>query len=439
MPQSPKRDSDTPVTVNLTEWQRVGPGEDRRLASLSLAEDLAAQRLAESLRTSVDIREGYHGLEIATTSFVGRVDVGLMRLAIVPKIPSMPLAKLLRYAYGLRDIAVFEETYAPTTRYGLHDLLIAMLLAEVEELLHRGLAHQYVAMHEKLGSPRGRILLEELSRNGGVAEARLPCRHFERHINWHLNRVLRAGLVAAARMTDDRDLRRKTNRGAASFEGVSEKSSLSTDDIEKAERGLTRLTAANAAALTIIRLLSNMLGVAFEQVGDSARMRGFLFDMNVFFQRLLSRFFHENLTTQILKDEWSLRHVFAFAPDANPKGRIAPAPRPDFALFQRNNQLTGFMDAKYRDLWEKELPSEWLYQLSIYALASPTRTSILLYATMSDDARDERLEVHPPVQSSSTGLASVILRPVLLWRLSELLDAQGTAKLTNARREWQKN
>jgi 5-methylcytosine-specific restriction enzyme subunit McrC len=178
-----------------------------------------------------------------------------------------------------------------------------------------------------------------------------------------------------------------------------------------------------------------MLGVAFEQAVDSARMSGFLFDMNVFFQRLLSRFFHENLTTRILKDEWSLRYVFAFAPDANPKRRRAPAPRPDFALF-RGKQLSGFIDAKYGDGWEKRLPTEWLYQLSIYALASPTRTSILLYATMSDDARDERLEVHQPVQWSNKAPASVIPHPVLLSRLAELLDAHGPAQLTNDRRQW---
>jgi 5-methylcytosine-specific restriction enzyme subunit McrC len=310
-----------------------------------------------------------------------------------------------------------------------------MLIREIEELLHRGLARQYLPTTEKLESPRGRIAIEELGRNGGFREARLPCRHFQRRINWHLNAVLRLGLVAAARMTHDRDLRREAHRLATAFGEVGEKGNLSSDGIEKAERSLTRLTAANAAALRIIRLLFNMLGVAFEERGNSIPMPGFLFDMNVFFQRLLSRFFQENLTTQVVKDEWSIRHVFAFAPDANPKRRSAPAPRPDFALF-RHNKLTGFMDAKYRDIWEKGLPSEWLYQLSIYALASPTRTSVLLYATMSDDARDERLEVRQPVQWSSQRSASVILRPVPLSRLSAYVDPDETLKMASDRRYW---
>ena len=79
------------------------------------------------------------------------------------------------------------------------------------------------------------------------------------------------------------------------------------------------------------------------------------------------------------------------------------------------------MDAKYRDIWERGFPPEWLYQLSIYALASPIRVSVLLYATMTADVRDERIEVRQPARWSSERAASVILRPVLLPLLAELL------------------
>jgi hypothetical protein len=85
---------------------------------------------------------------------------------------------------------------------------------------------------------------------------------------------------------------------------------------------------------------------------------------------------------QHIEDERTLRRVFAYAPNANPQDQKAPAPRPDYALFDAA-ELKGFLDAKYRDVWERRLPADWLYQLSIYALASPTRTSVLLYATMT--------------------------------------------------------
>src|SRR6266436_5823281 len=150
----------------LKEWDRIGPATCPQLKGTSFKDDVAAQRLADSLRSRVDIREGYGGLELATNSFVGRIDVGPLRIAIQPKLPSLPLTTLLRYAYGLRDVGILDQTSTPTTRHGLHDLLIALLAVEIEELLHRGLVRRYSAVAEVLESPRGRILIEEVVRDG---------------------------------------------------------------------------------------------------------------------------------------------------------------------------------------------------------------------------------------------------------------------------------
>lgn len=427
-------DDTTRFVVELTEWDQVGPAQDSRLKGCSLAGDPQSRRLAETLRGQLDIRQGYEGLEITSTSFVGRIDIGPLRIAITPKLPAMPLARLLSYAYGLRDLAVIGETHAPTTRYGLHDLLIALLAAEVEELLHRGLARRYVPLSEKLESPRGRLLIDQVIRQGGVQEAQLPCRHFERRADWHLNRVLRTGLEAAARMAEDRDLRRHTHQLSARFGDIERLARLGIGDIDRADRELTRLTAANRPALTIIRLLQDTLGLGFESAQQSSRMPGFLFDMNIFFQRLLSRFLHDNLTGTRIADEVPIRNLFAYAPDANPRQRSAPAPRPDYALF-RGNTLYAFLDAKYRDIWERGLPPEWLYQLSLYALASPSQVSVLLYASMAADARDERVEVRQPVMWSDKGPASVILRPVPLPYLAEILAPNRFSALAGKRRE----
>jgi 5-methylcytosine-specific restriction enzyme subunit McrC len=175
-----------------------------------------------------------------------------------------------------------------------------------------------------------------------------------------------------------------------------------------------------------------MQGAAFESVAEF-RTRGFLFDMNIFFQRLLSRFLSENLTSRQIKDEHAIGNVFAYS--VNPKGRTAPKPRPDYALFH-NNRLCGFLDAKYRDVWEKGLPPDWLYQLAIYALASPSQVSVLLYATMTDNARDEQIEIDQPINWSSEGPACVIVRPVPLPKLAELVHPNRGARLSTERRRF---
>jgi 5-methylcytosine-specific restriction enzyme subunit McrC len=429
----PRPDGADILLIELAEWEQVGPGQEHRLKGVSFADNLSARRLAQDLRGRLNIREGYEGLEISATSFVGRVDIGPLRIAIRPKLQKIPLALLLRYAYGLRDIRTIEETRAPTTSHGLQDLLIAMLAAEVEELVHRGLARRYVPQAEPLESPRGRILVEELARRGGITDAHLPCRYFERRTNWHLNQVLRTGLVAAGQMTEDRDLRRRVYRLASAFGDVEPKTKIEVGDIDRAERGLNRMTVANAPALTIIRLLLEMLGLAFDPIGEPVRTSGFLFDMNRFFQRLLSRFLRDNLIGQRIVDEWPVQNVFAYSPDANPRRRAAPSPRPDFALI-RGNALKSFLDAKYRDIWEHELPAGWLYQLSIYALSLPAQVSVLLYASMADDARDEQVDIRLPLLGSTREPASVILRPVPLMPLAELLHPHRVYSFADQRR-----
>lgn len=321
-----------------------------------------------------------------------------------------------------------EETQAPATAGGLHDLLISMLAAEVEELLHRGPARRYIPLSGKLESPRGRILVQAMAREGGLTEARLPCGYFERHVNWDLNQVLQAGLDEAAQMTDDRDLRRHIHKLGNGFVDVEQKTRLETQLIDRAQRSLTRLTEAYSSALSIIRLLHNMQGLDFGSQPQLHRIPGFLFDMNSFFQHLLSRFFHENLRGHHIVDESPTRTLFAYALHANPKKRRAPALRPDYSLF-RGNVLRGFLDAKYRDVWEKDLPAEWLYQLAVYALASPNRVSILLYGCMAANVSDQQVDI----RIGAEGISAVIIRPVPMMRLSEMVQRRHDASLAAER------
>lgn len=426
-------DGEPPVLVELTEWANIGPATDSRLRDLSFSGDGQLRALANKLRGRLDVRQSHEGIEIGSTSFVGRVDFGPLRIAVGPKLPTIPLATLLRFAYGLRNVSQIDETQLPAIRHGLQDLLISLLAAEVEELLYRGLTRRYASLIENLESPRGRILVDQVIRRGGIREARLPCRHFERRTDWHLNRVVRSGIEAAAKMTEDRQLRRRVHQLAAMFDEIESIVAFGSADIDRAERELTRMTAAYRPALTIIRLLIEALGISFDGEKSTNRMPGFLFDMNIFFQRLLSRFFRENLTVARIADELPIRGLFSYAAGGNPKPRRAPAPRPDYALFH-GKELQGFLDAKYRDIWATVLPAEWLYQLSIYALASPGEVSVLLYASMSPQAQEERVEVRQPVSWSNKRPALVIVRPVPLTYLAELLEPDRARSLTDDRR-----
>jgi 5-methylcytosine-specific restriction enzyme subunit McrC len=417
------------LTIELNEWDSVDPVRDPRLGNLSFGGQVRWRAFAESLRGRIDIHERYDGITIETTSFVGRVDVGPLRIVVRPKLPAMPLTRLLRYAYGLRDLRLVNETRSPVHRDGMQDLLIVLLAGEIEELLRRGLVRQYVAVDERLTSPRGQILMDSIIRRGGVIEAALPCRHHERNADWSLNHILRTGLGVAAHMTEDRELCRRVQKLSAHFGDVSKMPRICIEDIDRAERALTRLTEASQSALTLIRLLLEMQGVELEQADGQNKTSGFLFDMNRFFERLLSRFLGGHVLGATVEDQRSIRGMFVAT------SRRTPSPRPDYALV-RGRRLLGFYDAKYRELWQSNLPAEWLYQLTIYALASPSKSSVLLYASMKPDARDEEIQVRQPLAGTGKALGAVILRPVPLERLATLVGAGDDAEHVSARRRF---
>ena len=432
MSQLPHPSSLPPALIELTEWDAQDPSNNASLKGLSFG-DAQTRRYAQTLRDRVVIREGRDGIEVETNSHVGRIDVGPIRVAIGPKLPAMPLGRLLRYTYGLRDIEAISETHSPTSLQGFQDILISLLAAEVEDLLRQGLARQYRSRSEMLASPRGELLFSELIRLGGILEPRLPCRFFERSPDWRLNGILRTGVQLAIRLTEDRDLRQQLYQVDSLFGQVQPFTRLSVHDIDHASRALTRLTENAEPALTLIRLVLEGQGLAFAEEKHLTAMTGFLFDMNKFFQRLLSRFLRENLYGLQIEDERSVHQLLAFAKDGNPRKRTAPKLRPDYALFDGVTPR-GYLDAKYRDIWSMGLPPNWLYQLAMYALGSPTQVSVLLYATMSDEASDERIEVQQPLRSSDVPPASVILRPVPVTRLAKLVGRSKAGQFGAERR-----
>jgi 5-methylcytosine-specific restriction enzyme subunit McrC len=429
----PQVSAQAPTSVELTEWDTQCPANNAALSGLSLG-NAQTREYAKTLRDRVYVRESWNGLEVESNSYVGRIDLGPIRIAIGPKLAAMPLTRLLRYTYGLRDVERIVKTQSPTSYHGFQDMLISLLAAEVGDLVHRGLTRKYRSQKQMLTSPRGEILVSELIRQGGIREQRLPCRYFERQTDWHLNRILRAGVRFASRLAEDRDLRHELHYLEARFGDVQPVPRLTTHDLEQATRALTRLTETSAAALTLIRLLLDAQGLAFTAANESTPTPGFLFDMNKFFQRLVSRFLHANLSSLRIEDEHSIRQLLVFSTEGNPRNRIAPVLRPDYALFD-GAKLRGFLDAKYRDIWSKGLPPTWLYQLAMYALASPRQVSVLLYATMSNEARDECIEVRQPLRSSSVPPASVILRPVSLTRLATLVGPLKAGELGTERRK----
>jgi len=412
----------TTQIINLTEWETREPSRGSPLAGPVLDGDPASRRLAEALTRDgrIEILELARGLELRASSFVGRFALGNLLITIRPKISGAPLMNLLRYAYRLRHLHLFDEVGYATSQASFEDLLIHQLAAESSELLSRGLHRDYLRTESFLASPRGRIDFGgymQVAANAGVP---LPCVHHPRSEDTCLNRVLHGGLELGARMTLDRELGGRVRRLAKSLAGQITPKKLDATSFSEAWYSLDRRTSAYRPALTIIQMLLSTHGAALTDPTSSIPAAGFMFDMNRFFQALLSRFLRENLIGCEVQDERGLRGVFTYDPGNNPRNRRSPSLRPDF-LVLRDHRVEAVLDAKYRDLWETNLPREMLYQLALYALGqeSGNRRATIVYPTLNSEARQQIIFVKDPFRGTST--AQIILRPVNLLILDQLL------------------
>ncbi len=408
------------AAVTLPEWSRRTPGDCPGLAGLVL--DARSRELAEQLHRQriVTVRERYDGLEVQTYAFVGRLRVGPVQVTMHPKLGGQPLRQLFRYAYGLDDAKRFEATEFSEGGALFPDLLAEQLLGEVEQLLRYGLRRAYERREGWLPTVRGRVDVGRLAAAGGTVRAALPCSYHERVEDSLLNRVLLAGLWLAARACESGALATQLRRLARVLQmGVGDLQ-LSAAVLGDAKRGLDRLTAGYGSALELITLLYEGHDPALlDEPGRRLRLPGFAFDMNRFFQALMLRVLRETLAPLEVRDERGLRGMFAYEAGANPKGRKAPTPRPDFTVLDRG-KVVAILDAKYRDLWERSLPREMLYQLALYAVGQgDVDEAVILYPTLAAGAREARIGLRGLVGGGRLG--TVVVRPVVLERVAEMV------------------
>ena len=407
------------IAIDLQEWQPASPMTHTQLAGLELPRDDATQRLVQALSDSerLKILELRRGVSLQASSYVGRIALGDLQITIRPKITMLPLLHLLQYTYGLRQLDLLSVTRFETESLTFQDLLIHQLLTEVSELLLRGLHRRYIRREEALASPRGKIALQTIARQGGIVQASLPCIHHPRLEDCLINQVLLQGVSLGAWLANDDRLRTHLLQLAYFHLADIAPIQLNQQALKRLHRETDRLTAAYAPAITLIELLLAADGISLDESQPDQRLPGFLFDMQRFFQELLARFLSEYLQDYTVQPQLEIEDMLVYVD--NPQRHRAPKPRPDYVVKQ-GGKVVAVLDAKYRDLWEKPLPPGMLYQLVMYALSQEHCTgATILYPTIHAEAREAKIEVRVPTYGK--GFSYVVLRPVNLLQLETLL------------------
>jgi 5-methylcytosine-specific restriction enzyme subunit McrC len=409
------------VPITLHEWETKGPDDEPALAQRGLGDD-SARQLADQLLDAgtLAVRERANGLQISARQFVGRISLGELNITIQPKLQGAPLVNLIRYAYGLRDLDRYEPVEHATEKWAFQELLVLQLAAEVTELLARGIHRDYKRTSADLENPRGRIEFNRLVGAGYWTGAALPCTHFPRAEDTPMNQAILAGSSYALRASADNRLRAKISRLVQTLSMTVSLKKLSFSILDEARQAIDRRTTTYEPALRIIQLLLQGEGISLDGEVQRLQLPGFLFDMNHFFQNLVSRFLHENLDGCNVQDQYRLKEVFEYVPSLNPRNRHAPAIRPDFVLWS-DRRIAAVLDAKYRDLWQEDVPADMLYQLALYALSrqGTDRESAIIYPVLASNASEQAIHLRHPV--SGDRQARVILRPLDLHKLESLV------------------
>lgn len=411
-------------SITLSEWETLNPETCSELAGrfldVSPVTRLLVERLAEG--NLLGLTELRRGIRIKANSHVGRIRIGDLNVTILPKLKGTSLLRLVRYAYGFRNLNLISDSTHLFDNCGFEDLLVMQLNAEVQELISRGLLRAYIGASERLSSPRGRLDMTRIALDGGTVTASLPCLHHPRIEDTLLNQVLMAGLQLAASLACIVELRRESRRLASMLEIQVTAIRINGVVLDRAFKQMNRLTTAYSPALSIIRLLVEAQSVFLEGQTVTTTLPGFLFNMNSFFQALVSRFLRENLKGYTVCDEHALKGMMRYNPKFNPQCRRSPTPRPDYVVTQKGI-LQSILDAKYRDLWEKPLPREMLYQLVVYAISNrQSPRSCILYPTTNSFAKEERIDISDPLFGKHMG--QVCLRPILLTQLETLVTGK---------------
>lgn len=426
------------LRLDMQEWETRGPDNTRALAGLRLALGASSEELlARAKACGLTVLQLERGVEIQASSWVGQITLGDLTVRIQPKITGLPLAQLLRYAYRLRDLVVMHQSRYALSSQSFVDVLLQQLGQEASDLIARGLHRDYLRINASLTRPRGRIDFSRIATVASSPAGTLPCTYFNRVEDILLNRVLLAGIRLGCRLAGDRELRQRLSRLAESLESWTSPVALTTKSLQAAHRAIDRRTARYSASLTLVDLLHSGHSPALAGPTIESRFHGFLFDMNKFFQTLLSRFLRAELDGYCVKDEHRLKGMFASDP-VRPLKHEAVVPRPDFAIMGNEGSVVELLDAKYRDLWERRLPADMLYQLAIYALSrnGPVRRATILYPAIASGARDQAVRICDPLWGDSR--AEVVLRPVNLGYMANLLSAPQGAAAARNRREFAK-
>jgi len=325
---------------------------------------------------------------IKLRSFVGYLEVGDLAIAILPKAdrgaPGSPqvwragLLEMICVALGLR----IERTTAAAqqlARLRLLDLIALGFIAELEPLMHSGLAKGYQRVAANGAVFRGRLAIADHIRDNAARADRFFVEHPTYDHDIAINRVLAAALHTLA----GRALSPHARSGVAACLARLPEVRHTGVTRELLERiRLTRSTQRYHAALVYARMILEHQGPQLR--AGPRRVFALLFDMNALWERYVAALFRRTRVPGVAVTTQE-RHLFWRSPDD--AGRHV---RPDIVVRAAPRSGRGqpllVIDTKWKVPAHGRASDEDLKQMFVYNELLAGARAVLLYPATAESA-----------------------------------------------------
>ena len=380
----------------MTEWQnKVYSGVE-----LTPEDQVVVEKLAALADHRLQIEELRQGLRVRTQSWVGVVRLPTVEIRVVPKVTGdqLGLVRLLEYATGLDALTSLRDgATLDASGDSLLELFVLLFVEACERVLRQGLLSGYVEREGDLSMVRGRILGDRQVRERFGQLDRIVCRFDELEHDIVENQLLTATLRVAYPRVTSVGLQRRISRLRGVLEPICDADQL---ELAGARKTVTynRLNAHYETAHQLGWLLLDALGIDDLFAPGETRSFSFLLDMNLLFERFVTRFVEQVLSVSRYRvisqiPFWSvLWNVSSQRPYTN----IVP----DIVVERRgDSERKVAIDAKYKLYDERGIDSGDIYQTFLYAFAlggtasGGIPTSLLFYPATAGESRNTRLRI----------------------------------------------
>jgi 5-methylcytosine-specific restriction enzyme subunit McrC len=322
---------------------------------------------------------------ISFTQHVGYVQVGEIGIEVLPKADRRAagessytpwregLLRMLEVALGVRleDPGAAAQT---TSRSSLLDLVIQRFVAEVETLLHQGLARGYRNEEANGTAFRGRLLVADNLRRNLARPDRffVRCNVYDRDVP--VNQILRAALDAVGTLPLANSLSARAAECRELFPEVG-----ATRSVERVLERLVlgRSTERYREALVMARMILGQYAPHLR--AGRIPVFGILFDMNTLWERYVAALFRRAAIPGLLVSTQSSVHFWR-AP-----GEPARRLRPDIVA-NVGAAPALVVDTKWKTLRHGAPSEDDLKQMFAYNELLGTSNAVLVYPRVGDAA-----------------------------------------------------